>query len=123
MTPKEAQFILENLAHGIDPVTGTALPDDVIFRAPRVLLALLMGAQGLEILALENRNLVPAQAGQPWTPDEERRLLAAFDSGIDIKEIAKWHGRSRGGITARLVRLGRIEEGSEIYAKPKRGEK
>lgn len=76
---------------------GSALPHDMIFRAPWVLLALLMGAQGLEILALENRNLVPAQAGQPWTPDEERRLLADFDSGIDIKEIAKWHGRSRGG--------------------------
>lgn len=50
----------------------------------------------------------PANAGKPWTKLEEDKLLDEFDSKMSISEIAKEHGRSRGGIEARLVHLGRI---------------
>jgi predicted house-cleaning noncanonical NTP pyrophosphatase (MazG superfamily) len=52
----------------------------------------------------------PANAGKPWTETEEEKLLDEFDSKIPIAEIAKEHGRSEGGIEARLVKLGRISK-------------
>ena len=50
----------------------------------------------------------PANTGKPWTEMEEDKLLDEFDSKVPIAEIAKEHGRSRGGIEARLVKLGRL---------------
>jgi hypothetical protein len=47
-------------------------------------------------------------AGKPWTEDEDRQLLAAFDGGRPLAELAQVHGRTRGGIQARLVRHGRL---------------
>ena len=41
---------------------------------------------------------------------EEDKLLDEFDSKMPIAEIAKEHGRSRGGIEARLVKLGKISK-------------
>ena len=52
----------------------------------------------------------PANAGKPWTEMEEDKLLDEFDSKMSLAEIAKEHGRSRGGIEARLVKLGRISK-------------
>lgn len=52
----------------------------------------------------------PANAGKPWTETEEEKLLDEFDSKIPIAEIAKEHGRTKGGIEARLVKLGRISK-------------
>ena len=53
-------------------------------------------------------------AGKPWTAEEDERLLAGFDSGVSVKDLTLAHSRSRGGIGARLVRLGRIQEGAEF---------
>ena len=55
-------------------------------------------------------NKQPVNAGKPWTELEEDMLLDEFDSKIPIAEIAKEHGRSKGGIEARLVKLGRISK-------------
>lgn len=52
----------------------------------------------------------PANAGKLWTETEEDKLLDEFDSKMTIAEIAKEHGRSEGGIEARLVKLGRISK-------------
>ena len=52
----------------------------------------------------------PSNAGKPWTEMEEDKLLDEFDSKMPIAEIAKEHGRSRGGIEARLVKLGKISK-------------
>lgn len=48
--------------------------------------------------------------GRPWTEDEETRLLAAYDAGDHASEVARALGRSRAGVMARLVKLGRVEE-------------
>jgi hypothetical protein len=40
-----------------------------------------------------------------WTPDEERRLLAAVDAGRDLDELAREHGRSRRALEMRLEKL------------------
>ena len=52
----------------------------------------------------------PANAGKPWTETEEDKLLDEFDSKMSLAEIAKEHGRTKGGIEARLVKLGRISK-------------
>lgn len=52
----------------------------------------------------------PTNAGKPWTEMEEDKLLDEFDSKMPIAEIAKEHGRTKGGIEARLVKLGRISK-------------
>lgn len=54
----------------------------------------------------------PAAAGARWTDDEDARLLAEFDGGTAVPEIARLHGRSRAAITLRLVKLGKLEEAS-----------
>jgi hypothetical protein len=64
-------------------------------------------------------------------PTEARQIIEALAQGIDPEtgEIlpkesqlqrpvaTHLHGRSKGGIAARLVRLGRIKERSEIYTR------
>lgn len=40
-----------------------------------------------------------------WTPDEERRLLAAVDEGRDLDELAREHGRTRRALEMRLQKL------------------
>ena len=52
----------------------------------------------------------PANAGEPWTETEEDKWLDEFDSKMALAEIAKEHGRTKGGIEARLVKLGRISK-------------
>lgn len=52
----------------------------------------------------------PSNAGKPWTEMEEEKLLDEFDSKMPLAEIAKEHDRTKGGIEARLVKLGRISK-------------
>lgn len=52
----------------------------------------------------------PANTGKPWTEAEEDKLLGEFDSQMPLAEIAKEHGRTKGGIEVRLIKLGRISK-------------
>jgi hypothetical protein len=51
---------------------------------------------------------LPAKTGEPWSEDEDRKLLASFDSGRPLSELAGAHQRTQTGIRARLVKYGRI---------------
>lgn len=48
-------------------------------------------------------------ANRRWTPDEEAAVVASFQRGETIKEIATSTGRRVGGIRSRLITLGIIE--------------
>lgn len=80
--------------------------------APETKEALLAAAALLEsdgkLPAVRRRDHLPS-AGAPWSQEEDARLNAEFDAGMTIAQIALQHGRTSGAITARLVRLGRIE--------------
>lgn len=52
----------------------------------------------------------PANAGKPWTPDEDAALCAEFDQGLPIRELAGRHGRSTTALNARLFKLGKIAD-------------
>jgi hypothetical protein len=104
-------------ADGVDPATGAVLPSDHPGQQPATLrvifaaLGLLAGEQpfapsrGRDArLALAARN-----AGRPWSAIDDVTLATAFDSGTTIGALAVQMERTRGAITARLVKLGKIE--------------
>jgi hypothetical protein len=51
---------------------------------------------------------LPQKTGEPWSEDEDRKLLAAFDAGRALQELAAAHERTMGAVRARLLKYGRI---------------
>ena len=102
--------ILEALADGVDPFTGEDLSEDDLFRDPRVHGAMAAGMAALnkEAARLERRKKMPSKTGQPWTAEEDARLVEAYESGREIAALAEEHGRTRGAITSRLTKLGKM---------------
>lgn len=50
--------------------------------------------------------------GARWTRQEEEELVAAVRAGTDLDVIAEYHGRTRGGIESRLLKM--IPAGEDI---------
>lgn len=102
--------ILEALADGVNPFSGENLPHESIYQHAKVLRALQSGVAALrkQNEKQAKRAKLPAQAGNPWTEEEEERLLNAFDDGATPKQLAKAHGRTLGAIQSRLTKKGRI---------------
>lgn len=57
---------------------------------------------------------IPENSGKPWTPELDQQLCDMFDCGASVKEMCAQFKRSRGGIAARLVRLGKIENRTDL---------
>ena len=105
-----AREILNVLAQGIHPVSGEVMPPDSPYNEPPVIRALFTVSQALEQCdAPKSRREMPANAGKTWTGEEDDKLLAAFDAGQQIKQLALDLGRSRVAVEARLVKLGKVE--------------
>jgi hypothetical protein len=112
MTLIEAKRLLESLAQGLNPKTGHALPEDNPVHSPDVIRALNMAVMALHKSVekpLRPKMERASKAGQSWSPEEDEQLLSAFDAGSDVPALAKAHERSRGGITSRLIRHGRLQ--------------
>ncbi len=97
MTPQEASPIIEALANGIDPTSGTSLPEVTPFNDPRTIRALFLAVKALHTIA-------------PWSTDEDERLLCAFEAGVPLAEIALSHQRAVSAISARLAQLAELED-------------
>jgi hypothetical protein len=122
MEKEQALRILNALANGVHPATGEKFAADSPYQHPDTVRALFEAMR-----AVESRGAIaatPAAApaapsrkpalpqsgsGSRWSPEEEQRLAAAFDAGRTVDELARAHGRSRAGIEARLVRLGKMD--------------
>jgi hypothetical protein len=48
------------------------------------------------------------RAQELWTAEEEGRLLAAFDAGATLGDLARAHERTPAAICSRLVRLNQL---------------
>ena len=95
--------VLKALAQGADPRTGELLTQGGVLERAEVREALAAAAA-----ALERRGPRPGMVGKRWTAEEEARLVAAFDAGKAVKDIAAELERKRGGVRSRLIRLGKI---------------
>lgn len=102
-----ARELLSALADGIDPFTGELLPQNHVCNQPEIIRAF---HEVLNGIPSPNKKSLPQNAGKPWTDMEEEKLLDEFDAGMTASAIAKEHGRSRGAIESRLVKLGRIAD-------------
>jgi hypothetical protein len=110
MNETQAAETLKCLAAGIDPASGEALANLSALQDPVIVRALFLGADALEMRLRQGRRQasLPRNAGKPWSAEEDQRLLAGFDSGVKVDELATTHERTRAGIEARLVKHGRL---------------
>ena len=118
MEKQAAMHIVSTLAQGIDPHTGESFPADSPYQHPDTVRALFQAFQAMAD-APSGRSRpastgIAANAGKPWSDDEDQALGAAFDAGKPIPELAQSHRRTRAAIQARLVRLGRIEPPADM---------
>ncbi len=110
MDQAQALAVVRSLANGVDPESGEVFPPESAYQRPLVVRALYEAAAALERMErFQRRKLqLPAKTGEPWTEDEDRKLLAAFDSGRALQELAAAHERTMGAVRARLLKYGRI---------------
>lgn len=116
MKVEDALKIIIALSDGVDPGTGEVLDENNCINSPNTIRALCIAKESLDkALRIENRkNSLPNNAGKPWRSEEDDELVARFDSGLNINELVKLHQRTKGSIGARLVRLGKITDRSDI---------
>jgi DNA helicase II / ATP-dependent DNA helicase PcrA len=69
------------------------------------------------VLGRARRGEKRAQAGKPWTPDQDEVLREAWLGGAGVAEIGLQMGRSRDAIAARLVRLGLVTSRTEARSR------
>ena len=102
--------LISALAEGVDPFTGEVLAREHLLQQPQVVRALFHAAHALERQGKSAKRAaaLPTNAGAAWSEEEDLMLAHEFDFSIPVPEIAKRHGRTKGAITSRLVRLGKI---------------
>lgn len=111
MDEARAHTIVSALANGVNPLTGELFAVDSPYQSADVIRALYCAVRALDASArrrTRGQGAASSNAGKPWSEDEDSQLLAAFDDGLQLAELAQAHGRTRGGIQARLVRHGRL---------------
>ena len=110
MESAQALAVVRSLANGVDPESGEVFPPESTYQRPLVVRALYEAASALERTERFQRrkSQMPAKTGEPWSEDEDRKLLAVFDAGRGLQELAAAHERSMGAIRARLLKYGRI---------------
>src|SRR5438105_11207108 len=102
MEQAQALAVVRSLANGVDPETGEVFPAESAYQRPIVVRALYEAASALERQErFERRKAqLPAKTGEPWTEEEDRKLLAAFDAGRALQELAAAHERTMGAVRA-----------------------
>jgi hypothetical protein len=112
MDEQKALSVVSALANGINPLTGEVFPPDSPYQSSQIVRALYVAIRALEQSARRRtrpRAGIPDNAGKLWNEQEDQRLLAAFDEGGSLGELAQAHGRTQAGIQARLEKYGRLQ--------------
>ena len=110
MNQTEALSLVRSLANGVDPETGEVFAADSVYQRAQTVRALYAAAEALERAERFERRKqqLPAKTGEPWSEDEDRRLLSEFDAGRGLPDLAAAHQRTQTGVRARLVKYGRL---------------
>ena len=111
MDNTQALFIIQKLADGINPHSGEIYPMDSAYQHPDTVRALQRAIPALEraVRSQKRRGNLPENAGKPWNPEEDKKLIAWYKAGKSIDDLAKLHKRTQGSITSRLLKNGIIE--------------
>ena len=139
----EARRILRSLFLGVDPEVHTRLSPECVVMQPEVKVALALGVEALQRAQWMQRSKAkstiertkatswrtmasnfaevaptspktgPDRAGEGWSSQEDREVSQAFTGGSSIAVIARTQERTRGAISARLVRLGLVSSRQE----------
>ena len=124
MDPFLARTMVENLSKGINPLTGCALPLQDVCSIEDVQDALITVLEHCSIESTEqylvrikeekdavreekrqnNAKRYP-RGGEPWSSEEERKLLYLYRSGCNIYQLANTFKRTPGAISDRLKKL------------------
>ena len=57
-----------------------------------------------------------SRRGESWTNEERRMLLARFDRGDSLEEMADVHCRTEAALLTELVKLGKLHnDGTGVY--------
>ena len=107
MDINRAKEIIAALADGVDPTTGEVLPDNSVCNKGEVVRAFYAVLNHLD--EKKSKKNMPANAGKPWSKEDEYLLVDLYQSGTSKKDICNTLHRTATGIAARLVRLGIIE--------------
>ncbi len=110
----QARRILSTLADGVNPMTGELLADSDSCNQAPVVRALYAVLNALPKEVSPSNPPKHENAGKPWVSEEDEQLVSEYQSGLSGIEIASVHKRSKSAIAARLVRLGLINERSEL---------
>lgn len=118
MTPQQAKSIIDALLNEADPATSEFADNQAIAINPELIAALNLASEALVLLARRKDRLstLPENVGKPWSEDEDKELIKAFQDGQPVKALATKHKRTQGAITARLSRLGQLPYYGEISA-------
>lgn len=109
MDEAKALGIVAALADGINPLTGEVFTQDSPYQSADVVRALFLARSALESRRRNrSRDALPANAGKPWSAEEDAQLLGQFDRGLAVAELARAHERTAAGIQARLEKHGRL---------------
>lgn len=104
MDINRAKEILSTLAEGVDPTTGEILPDNSVCNKGEIVRAFYAVLNHLD--EKKPKKNMPANAGKPWSAEEDAKLKSCFDAGMSRKELCTEFERTSGSISSRLVRLG-----------------
>ncbi len=110
MNTSEALGVVRSLANGVDPASGEIFAPDSPYQRADTVRALYSAISALEKFERTDRRKaqLPAKAGNPWSEDEDRKLLASFDAGGGLAELSASLERTQAGVRARLVKYGRL---------------
>ena len=100
----KAKEIISALAEGVDPTTGEVLPDSNVCNKGEIVRAFYAILNHLN--EKTDKKSLPANAGKPWTNEDDAKLRTCFESGMSTKELCVKFGRTSGSISSRLARLG-----------------
>lgn len=95
--------LLETLASGLDFRTGQRLADDHLLNHPDVIRALHWSVAALAGQPTRGKKEeVQENHDKPWSDEEDELLREGFAKALTLQDMAHAHGRTRGGIVARL---------------------
>ena len=106
----EAFRIIEKLSEGINPLSDEPLAPNSLCLNDDIQRALQAAIPALQarIRWIERQAQLPDNAGKPWKTEEEESLNTGFDNGDSVDILAERHQRTKGSITSRLIKMGKI---------------